>query len=146
MAQLTPSLTWLMIGLVLVSGFAGLFSIGIAQMAESYQVTPANLTAFDKMNELQAQTEIIKDDLTKVKEKEGALDVLGSWFTNGYTAVIKIPVTTVSVLFGFIDDSLALFNIGPAGVVLKSTIVAIIILLIFMGILLTILIKAGYIL
>jgi len=138
------SLMGLMIGLVVVSLFAGLFGIAIVQTSDYYDVTPSgNISSYNKMASLQSDVEDIKGDLTSLKEKSGVLDILGSIFSNAYNVLIKIPAKAIGTSMDMIGGWFGDIGLGAGGDLLYAAAIIILTILIFMGVILTILLKTG---
>jgi len=144
MVDFRPSIMWLLMGLVLVSFFAMGFGLVFAKFGTSYTPIDANTIGFyNKTNELNIQLEDIKGNTTQYKEKTNIYDRLGNFFSVGYSVLISIPAS-LDLFIDLTDQSLTDTNIEGSHLI-KYLIMSIMTILIFVGIILAILLKVGWI-
>ena len=144
MADFRPSMMWLLMGLVIVTFFAAGIGLVFAMMGTAYAPIDANTIGFyNKSNALNIQLEDIKGNTTSFKEKTNIYDRLGNFFSVGYSVLVSIPMS-LDLLVDLTDQSLQDTNIEGSHLI-KYLIVSIITILIFVGIILAILLKVGWI-
>ena len=141
-----PRLTWLMVGIVMVSLASGLFSVLITKMSTEYGAPTDNtsLASYNKKEAISSNIQDIKDETTTIKEKTGALDILGAWFSNAYKILITAP-QSVSLVQDMTDSAIEDSNLGEGGDIIKIALITILLILVFMGIILTVLLKTDVI-
>jgi hypothetical protein len=143
MAQ-NPSLTGLLIGLVLVSLFAGIFGLFIGKLGQNYEITQidnASLTSYNKIKNLSDQSNEIRENTLNVNPGEsGIADVLGGLFFNSYKVLISIP-KSINFIFTMSTQAILDLNLGDGGILLSDALLTILSLMIFVGIILSILLK-----
>lgn len=131
------TISGLVFALILIAAFTTSTGLFISGMQSEFNVSGDN--ALYKYN----HTSIIVNDLedvrdkTEIKQDEGILDVIGGYFSSGYTA---LKITTNSVdLFGSILDEASEDVEGFS--LFKTFIWAFIIAGIFIGVVITVLVK-----
>lgn len=136
-----PRLSSFLIGLVLVSFFGGIIALSLANFGTNYgvQYNTSEIEIYNKLNELSDEAEDIRD-ATDIEEKSGILDIIGSYFTSGYKA-LKITVQSFALFDLMRDEGIKQAHLGQAGEYLKITITAILIILLFVGVIIATLVK-----
>lgn len=130
-------------GLILAVVFIAFISVvSMTFMAEMESEYPSNGTAtFDKYNKTQAlldQTEKFRNT-TNIKQQEGLVDVVGGFFSSGYSA-LKITGSSIDLSTDMIQS--ATNDVESAGTFQISTFMIIIILIIvFVGVFIAVLVK-----
>ena len=127
----------IIVGLISV-GFALLFT----DLADKYSLDYDNqsLETYNQLNDIQTQTEAIQGNVSSLEEKTGVLDVVGSWFSNGYKVLLltKGSYDTFDTMSNkAIDEA----NLGVFGSYLKIAIGGMILIMIFIGVIMSALIK-----
>lgn len=140
--QGTPKVTWLIVGLVIVSMLSGIFGIYISKASDAFGITHPNdtLELYNKMDNLQSDIQTVKEDISTIKEKTGVLDVIGSFFSNAYQVLMTIP-STIDLTFSMINQGVSDANLGEGGEILKNAVIIILTVLLFIGVILTIVLK-----
>lgn len=131
------SMSGLLIGLVLISMFASIFGMVASDFSENYDVTGnSSLANYDQINTINAEATKIQDK-TKIEQDTGILDVIGGYFSSGYSALM---ITFSS--FGMYDTMLeeATGDVNELGF-FKPYLFTIMLLAILIGIILTVLVK-----
>jgi len=139
-----PTLTGFMIGLVLVSMFAGVFSFFMSDLSVTYGVANNNtLDKYNKMNELYNQSQAIKNSTTSISQPTSTLDIVGGFFYNAYLVLVSIP-KSFDLFQSMTEDATIEADSGLGGgwVLIKNALITIVILLIFLGVILSVLIKS----
>ena len=142
MAQ-NPSMLGILIGLVLVSLFAGILGLTLNEWGENYEVAAideVDLDKYDKLAELHAQAEEIKDETSKVEQPSGIADILGGFFYNAYQVLISIP-QSINFMYDMTNAGVDDLDLGYGGVLMKNALFTILLLIVFVGIVLSILLK-----
>ena len=143
MAQ-NPSITGILIGIVFVSLFAGIFGLFLGEMGRNYDITSIDNTSlekYNKMNEMYEESEKYKTDITGVNPGEtGIADVLGGFFFNAYQVLASIP-RSINFIFDMSTDAINDLNLGTGGILLRNALLTILSIVIFIGIILSILLK-----
>lgn len=139
-----PKLTWLLISIPLIGMFTGVFGIYWATLGENYGYPADNrdLTAYDKLDEINENMEDVKERTTSIKEEQGALDRLGNFFSNAFSILMTIP-KSFDILFDFLNISLLEIPLGASGAIIAISLQTILIIIIIIGIILAILLKVN---
>lgn len=136
-----PKLTGFMIGLILVSMFAGIFSLFIVANPFNLGNTSAvNISKYNQFEALHNQTENIKSNTKTIKQQSGVFDLVGGFFSNAYQVLTAIP-DSINIFDDMTDQAILDSNLGEGGTLIKNTIETIILIIIFVGVLLSALIK-----
>lgn len=138
-----PSILGILIGLTLVTTFAAIFGLVMVEWTSNYEIDGAsdiNLSKYDQLTELHLQAEDIKDKTTTVDQPTGIADVLGGIFYNAYQVLVSIP-QSFNLLYDITDAAVDDADLGAGGIILKNALTTIILFIIFVGIVLSILLK-----
>lgn len=134
-----------MVGTVLVALIITLFNVflsGINQNYASANYDEDSLEAYNKLDEMNTQTEEIKEEVADIKENPSALDVIGGFFTSGYNAM-KLTFSSFDTFNSMMNSALTDAHLGVVGVHLKTAVGAIILILIFVGVVISAILKYG---
>lgn len=140
-----PSLKGFLIALVIVSALAALFGIVLNAFNDQYHSidqSSVNLSKYDKLNTLYTDVSKIKNQTTTLKQTPGVLDLVGAFFYQSYQVLITIP-QSFNLVVDMTDQGFRDANLGQGALVLKNTFVTIVIIMIFIGIILSILLRRG---
>lgn len=138
------SLTGFMISLVLVSLFAGIFGLFISNSVTVYGTgdnSYENLSFYDKTAELNSKIYEIKGNTTSVGLSSNPLDVFVGFAYNSYKVLITIP-QSFSILESMGEQGLNDMHLGAGGELIKNALMAIVVILLFIGVILASLIKS----
>lgn len=134
----------LIVGLILVSVIVIGFILFMADLNNTYGVPSTfdneTLQSYNKLNEIAAFSMEIKNQTEDVQQKSGALDVLGDFFSAGFK-VLRLTGKSVDTVSTVIDEGTQDVELGAFGVTLKSALIAITIIILFLGILVSALVK-----
>jgi len=145
----TPKMTGFLIALVLVSLFSGLFIFTTTSISSSYGVTYDNSTLLkysNKMDDLSLLANKTKESL-RIEERAGFLDIIGGYFSAAYQALLystkSFDIFTDMADDAFSDSNLAFEDkgINSIGRMLSIALITIVIILIFVGIVMSVLVK-----
>jgi len=134
------------IGMILVGVIISGFVMVMGSM-NTYYGTPtgydsSKLSSFqESVDNLSVYTEEIKNETEKASEKSGVLDVIGDFFSAGYKAA-KLSAKSVNVFEDFVNQGMTNIGLGAFGEILKTAIISIVLIIIFVGILMRALIKS----
>jgi len=137
-----PTLTGFIIGMVLISFSAGFIGIFMSSLSNSYnvEIDGVNLSKYDNLNELHKQADDLKDKTVKVEQPTGVLDVIGGFFYNAYKVLVTVP-QSFGLFVDMANQATADSNLGASGVLMRNTLITIMLILVFMGVILSILLK-----
>lgn len=100
-----------------------------------------NSTRYDKLLELNTLGKNISDSTLSIKETSGALDVIGSFFSNGYNAM-KVTGKSLDISMDYVTTTTNDLGIlGSNAVILRSALFTILIVAFFVGFLLYVIAK-----
>lgn len=137
-----PKLTGFMIAFVVVSMFAGLFSLLLIEGHNNYSFSEGkmNISKYNRLTEVSNSVDTIKADTLGVKQQSGVFDLVGGFFSNSWKVITAIPQN-----FQFFDDmtqqAMDDTDAGAGFVVIRNALETIVIILLVIGILLAALIK-----
>lgn len=135
--------TKLIIVLIMVGLFAGVMSLFMTQIAINYDVPGegnATITRFETLDNLTKTAQRLQDSEQNTTVRTGIFDVLGEYFKGGYTA-LRITKESVGVGEALAGEALDGANLGQAGILFKQAITAILIILVFLGVIVAALIQ-----
>ena len=136
-----PKLTGIIIALILVSMFAGIFAIVININPYSLgNVSGVNMSKYDKLNQLSSSMQTIKTDSTNIQQQSGTFDLYGGFFANAWKVLSSIP-QQIEFMNDMVNQAILDSSLGEIGVIIKQALEAIIFCLIFVGIIIAALIK-----
>jgi hypothetical protein len=133
------------IGLAFVSLIVGIIILNLSSLVNVYG-KPASydndsLAVYDKMSELNAKTELIRNSSSSISSQDLKFkDIIGGFFTSGYTAVI-VSLQSVDIFTTMSSAGVKDANLGETGNLIYSFLVIAILITIFVGILISALIK-----
>lgn len=140
-------LSTFMISLVLVSMAIGIFSIFLTQMKSGYGeqegMSEQDLALLDKMSNVTSKTQDIQNEVTTFSEKDNPFDVIGNFFSSAWGSV-KLAGSSLDLVVGkdgMVETVSDKTNLGEAGAIIKAGLIAILVILVTVGILVSVLIK-----
>jgi len=130
------------IALLLCSGVVAIIGLFVSEMSQEYSVTYDNdsMAVYNQLQSLSNQTEQVQEGVEGITEKSGVIDVIGSYFSSAYRA-LKITTTSFNTFDTMADQAIDDANMGAAGSILKTLIGAIVIIAIFVGVIISALLK-----
>lgn len=138
-------ITAFIIALLLFSGIASIIGIFIAHIGTEY--SPADyaanadkLESYNHLNQLSSNVQSIQNSTTEIKEKTGVLDVIGSFFSDAYRTLL-ITKNSFDVYNDMSDLAFNDASLGESGAILRLMFTSIVIVCIFIGVLLSALVK-----
>ena len=142
MAQ-NPSILGILLGLVFVSMFASIFALVITEWGNNYDVdnmADVDLDKYDKLDDLTAQAEDIKQDTSGVEQPTGIVDVVGGFFYNAYQVLITIP-QSINFMYDMTNSAVDDLDLGASGIIIRNALFTALLFVVFVGIILSILLK-----
>lgn len=127
------------VGLILVSLLISLITLVVAGYNEAYpQSTYDNSTleAYNKLNNLTVQADGIRTEVAGIKQNRDALDVIGGFFSSGYNSII-LTASSIDTFDEMANVAAQDSALGQVGFLIKTALVAIIIVLIFVGVIMS---------
>lgn len=133
------------IGLILFCLTVSVLGLFIAHLGTEYAPSDyaENADALDDYNklvELSNQTNDIQSSTSEIQEKTGVLDVIGSFFSDAYKTLL-ITKNSFDVFDAMSNKAIEDANLGESGNMFRMAFTSIIIVCIFVGVLLSALIK-----
>ena len=143
MAHKSPSITYLLIGLVWVGFFASVFGLFLANATTEYGAEAAviDLENYNKLVELNAQAESFRDQ-SQITEKADLTDIVGGYFSSGYK-VVSSTLGSVNIFYSLGDQAFSDMFFIPAGENLKIAIYTSLIIFLILGVLISAIMKTG---
>jgi len=141
MAQ-NPTILGFMIGIALVGLFVGILGLSLTEWDKNYEVDQTgaiNLSKYNKLDDLHVQSKEIKSNVTKITQPSGIFDVLGGFFYNAYQVLKGIP-DSINLVQDMGAAALDDTDI-EGGSLLYQFGITVLILIIFIGVVLSILLK-----
>jgi len=138
-----PRISMFLIAMIIVSLIITIISGLMIEGSKKYNVVDMNdsLSGFNEMNELVDTINETKEGVSGIKEKTGALDVIGGYFSAGYNTLI-ITKKSVDTFESMADVAIENNELtGNYGGQIKQAIMAIIFVLIFIAIILSAIFK-----
>lgn len=131
------TLSGFIIALILVSMFSVAFAYFISDFEAGYNVDSGDV--FSAYNESALIVDYAEDikNATSIQQQEGILDVIGGYFSAGYSA-LKISLKSFSLFENLMDSAAEDVEVLS---IFKVFIIAIIIIAIFVGVVITVLVK-----
>lgn len=129
------------IALTLVSLFMGVFALFNANLNETYSpptgnITTSDLETYNLLTNISSQTSALESNVTRIREQQNALDVIGGYFSSAYQALVitKDSFTLFSHMLNTgIDDA----NLGASATLFRATATIIVLIIIIIGVLLS---------
>lgn len=124
------------IGMVIVSLIVGLFSIFFSGLNTSYarsDYSEGELQVYNQLNTLAKNASSTTESVKNIAAKEGIFDVIGGFFSLGVNA-FKTIFTSMDTFYTISNAGLQDADLGQSGDLLKSAIFTIILVLLFVGV------------
>jgi len=131
-----------LIALILIGLFAGVITYVLGSVNTTYDVEYSNtsLAAFEKLDNMSADIKQIKEDSINM-EQANPLDIIGAYFTAGYKT-LRTSAESFAVFEIMVGSTFDKFGLdSKMGSMFKGALVAIMIVLIFVGIILAAVLK-----
>lgn len=132
------------IGIMVVGFIVTTFMLFMSSMqAQDPQLVynASEYTAFSgKLNETRILTEELKNKTMELQQSTGLADILGGFFSAGYS-VLKTSLKSVDTGISLSTESIRRANLGDTGSSLQSLIIGSLLVVIFIGIIISALVK-----
>jgi len=131
-----------MIGLVVVSLIAAVIGLFVSEVTSRYDVEYDNTTleAYNKLDSMHTTTEKIKNQTVSIKQKTGILDIVGGFFGDAYNA-LKLVGESYNAFDEISNAAIENSPLGASAKNFKVAIATIIIILIFVGVIISAIVK-----
>lgn len=132
------------IAMLIVGLFVAVFMNLFSELNDKYTPDVAynssDWETYNQLAELKNNTEQIQDKTQAISEEAGALDVIGSYFSSAYEA-LKLAPNSVASFLSITDAATEDANLGVNADVFKTALITIVLVIIFIGIILSALVK-----
>lgn len=143
-----PKFSTFIVGLIFVSAVAAIFALLMSDMATNYGVTYSGNEStgiLDKLGELNTSARLIKSsvegtDTTKQSWLTKLGDIVGGIFLNGINTV-KIVWQSFDIFETMLTEGLNRMGLGVTLDIVRTAIISSVIIIIFVGIVVSILVK-----
>jgi|TARA_Y100000034_G_scaffold136353_1_gene212350 hypothetical protein len=139
MAKITSFIAVLIVFILVISGGFATFMAEIYDKYGAANYSNETLEEYNKLSELESHTEDIKNKSMEMRSETGLTDILGGFFQSGYDA-IKISIASFDIFYDMQDTAFDNSIIAKADV-FKTGLIAITIVIIFLGILVGVIVK-----
>ena len=132
-----------MVALVIVSLLVGLFTLFLSGLNGSYtrnDYSSSELEVYNKLTELSKNATGVSDKVNRIAEKQGIFDVIGGFFSLGWESLKNI-FSSMSIFDTMLNAGLDDADLGESGNLLKTSIASIILILLFIGVVISAIIK-----
>jgi len=138
----TTKITGFMISIVLIGLFASIFVFFLSGISNGYGVSYDNTSLINYSSKLDETYEISKEvqEGTDLSVDAGIFDIVGAYFTSAYKS-LKITVKSFGLFTTMSDEMFSNANLGEISDSLKTAIITIVIIMVFVGILISVLVK-----
>ena len=131
------------IGLILSSLVITLLGLFIGSLNTYYAPGDYNATkieAYNKLNELSANTQQIQNQTLAIKEKTGVLDVIGGYFSDGYQA-LRLTINSYDTFGSMFNQALIDMRLGASGEYIRIALITIVLIIIIIGVIISAIVK-----
>jgi hypothetical protein len=140
-----PKISSFIIGLAFVSLIIGIIILNLSSLITIYGAPDSydndSLSVYNKMSDLSAKTEKIRNSSNSISSQDLKFkDIVGGFFTSGYSAVI-VSLESVDIFTTMSGNAVKDSNMGQSGSLIYNFLVIAILITIFVGILISALIK-----
>jgi len=132
----------LMISLVFVGLIMAIFGLWISEASQKLDMTYDNqsIGVYNQINQVTELTQKLNNETTRIKQPEGILDIIGGYFTSAYQ-VLLLSKESVDTTIGVIEVGSDQAIPGEVGMLIKSALIAILLISVIVGIIVTVLLK-----
>ena len=131
-----------MIGIVLVSHFAGVIGSFMSSLSNNYDVAydEDTLDVYNQMNEMNADIEDIQTKTDSISVESGVLDVIGGLFSDAYSVLLTTK-NSFGIFSTMTNNAFDQADLGISGQFFKNALLAIILIIIFIKIIISAVVK-----
>lgn len=124
-----------MISMVITSLFVTAFMIFLSDGGTRYNASFSNESyeVFNRMEELNNQTQAVQKSATGIAERSGVTDVIGSFFTAGFK-VLVLTTESFDIFRVMLNQGIDVLNMGAIGIHIKIAFLLIVLIIIVLGI------------
>jgi len=132
------------IGILLLSCCVGIFVLFFDNLNSINPDPEYSNTSFGdfsaRLNETNKKIQEIQEEQKAFKQDTGLLDILGGFFTQGYQ-VMNLALDSMSFGTGIINDGVEKANLGVPANIIKTTLIAILIVTLVLGVVISAVVK-----
>lgn len=135
----------LIIGIILVGLFAGVFGVWLGQLADNYGLTDYNdtsLNEYNRLDEINNLTFKIKEGVENRTTKTGVTDILGDFFNSGYNTLL-ITFKSFDIFSSITATAIGDLPLGDTGQMFKIALIAIVLITIVAAIISIVIAKSS---
>jgi hypothetical protein len=136
-------ITTFLFALVMISLVSVGFTLFMAEMANEYPAVSydnTTISSFNKLDDINAQVKVIKDQTNQTSDKSGILDVVGGFFADGYR-IMKLTTSSYDTWGEMNEAAMNNSELGDIGHAVNITITSLILIAIFVGIFVSVIVK-----
>ena len=133
----------LIIGVTIASLMIGLFMLGLNNSASKnpdMDFDNETLSRYNSMETMLNQSKTIRDNESAMGRRGSLNDILGDWFEQGYNT-LRAAKTSYETVEDLSENASQDLNLGSPGVLLKTAIGIIIVVIVVLGIIISTLVK-----
>jgi hypothetical protein len=136
-------LSGFIVGVVLSVMVISIFGMLISETNDVYSpigYDNSSLEEFQKMQELRTLSQEIQNETLEIQNDPDLFDIVGSFFANGYQAM-RTSAQSIDLFNTMVDGATDNVDMGSGGNIIKQSIITIVILLLFIGVFLSAILK-----
>jgi len=140
---MTAKISGFLVGLGLMSLIVGIFIINLGAFTSEYDVNYDNssLETYEKLESLNKDAEEIRNSTVNINTQDLSFkDVVGGYFTSGYNAML-LSVKGIDTFSSVYEQGLNDANLGESTIYLRAYLFYALIIIIFIGIIISAIIK-----
>lgn len=129
-------LTDYLVGILLVGSLVTIFMLALADGSTRYSTSYDNSTFSSYQNktaQIYAITADVNNQTSSISTDQTIFDIIGSAFSQGFVA-IKATYASVDLMTDMVSEATSQLALGPAAPVVKTLIISVVAVLIFIGI------------
>ena len=137
-----PKITEFMIGLIFIGFIMSVFGLFISNLYGTYGPTSYDNESLEVYNQLDDMVELSEEleEATEIKEKTGAIDIIGGYFSGAYNA-LKITKKSFNTFDAMSNQAIEDVNLGASGRYLRLAVSAAVLILIVVGVIISAIVK-----
>jgi hypothetical protein len=137
-------MTTFIIAMVVVGLFVSVFMNFFSELNDQYvtevEYNSTDWERYNQLSQLKSDAKAIQSQTDDISEESGVLDVIGSYFSSAYNA-FKITRNSYNSFEVIADTAVEDANLGENAETFRTTLITIVLIIIFVGIVLSALLK-----
>lgn len=127
--------------MLIISLGASIFGLYLGGLNSNYEISEnTNLSSYNKLTELSNEVESIRNETESIETKSGILDIIGDYMSSAFQT-LKLSAQSISAFEDIALESSKDANLGSSGQAIRTTIIAIVLVMIFLGVIISALLK-----